>query len=62
MFTTADRRMVVTMLAEGHPVWFVAAQVGRHSRDVEALARQHGYPDATRLRRAAYALAEPIAA
>ncbi len=31
---------IVTMLAEGHPVWFVAAQVGRHSRDVEAVARQ----------------------
>ena len=38
MFTTADRRMVVTMLAEGHPVWFVAAQARRHSRDVEAVA------------------------
>jgi hypothetical protein len=61
MFTTADRRMVITMLAEGHPVWFVAAQVRRHSRDVEAVAKQHGYPDPARLRRAAVRLAPKAA-
>jgi hypothetical protein len=61
MFTTADRRMVITMLAEGHPVWFVAAQVTRHSRDVEAVAKQHGYPDPASLRRAASHLAPKAA-
>jgi hypothetical protein len=61
MFTTADRRMVITMLAEGHPVWFVAAQVRRHSRDVEAVAKQHGYPDPASLRRAAFRLAPKAA-
>ena len=61
MFTTADRRMVVTMLAEGHPVWFVAAQVRRHSRDVEAVARQRRYPDPASLRRAAFRLAPKAA-
>lgn len=55
MFTDAEIRMVVVMLAEGNPVWYVAAQVRRHSADVERLAESYGYPDARRLRRAATA-------
>jgi hypothetical protein len=53
MSHTAADRMIVTMLAEGHPVWYVAAMVGRHSHQVEAIAESHGYPDRRRLRRAA---------
>jgi hypothetical protein len=61
MFSTSERRMVVVMLAEGHPVWYVAAQVRRHSSDVQELAESHGFPDARRLRRAAAQLSRDAA-
>jgi hypothetical protein len=60
MFTTAETRMVV-MLAEGNPVWYVAAQMRRHSADVQQLAESYGYPDARRLRRAAAQLTRTAA-
>ena len=50
---SAEHRMIVTMLAEGHPVWYVAAMVRRHSQEVEAVAESYGFPDRRRLRRAA---------
>ncbi len=53
MFTAAETRMVVVMLAEGNPLWYVAAQIRRHSADIQELAELYGYPDARRLRRAA---------
>jgi hypothetical protein len=61
MFTTAETRMVVVMLAEGNPVWYVAAQMRRHSADVQQLAESYGYPDARRLRRAAAQLTRTAA-
>lgn len=54
MFDVAERQMALAMLAEGNPVWYVAAQVRRHSSDVQVLAESYGYPDVRRLRRAAY--------
>jgi hypothetical protein len=56
MTATAEHRMIVAMLAEGHPVWYVAAMVRKHSREVEAVAESYG-PDRRRLRRAAARLA-----
>lgn len=62
MSTTAAHRMIVTMLAEGHPVWYVAAMVRQHSHQVQAIAESYGYPDRRRLRRAAARLSVPHAA
>jgi NADH:ubiquinone oxidoreductase subunit E len=47
-------KMIVTMLAEGHPVWYVAAMVNQPTRTVESIATR--YSDTRRLRRAAHHL------
>lgn len=52
-------RMIVTMLAEGHPVWYVAAMVNQPTRVVECIAA--AYPDTRRLRRAAHRLSDRTA-
>ncbi|MGZ0151787.1 hypothetical protein ACXJJ3_32345 [Kribbella sp. WER1] len=53
--TTATRTMIITMLAEGSPVWYVAGMVNMRSHDVYVIGREAGYPDKTQLRRAVWA-------
>jgi len=55
MFDTTANQMIVTMLAEGNPVWFVAAMVNMRSHDVYVIGRAAGYPDPAKLRRAVWA-------
>jgi len=43
-------QMIVTMLAEGNPVWYVAAMVNMRSHDVYLIGKAAGYPDKTKLR------------
>ena len=55
MNTTTDSTvttMIVTMLAEGSPVWYVAGMVNMRSHDVYVIGRAAGYPDKAKLRRA----------
>ncbi|WP_350274002.1 hypothetical protein [Kribbella sp. HUAS MG21] len=53
--TTDTRNMIVTMLAEGNPVWYVAAMVKMRNHDVYLVGREAGYPDKAKLRRAVWA-------
>jgi hypothetical protein len=55
MSENTTNQMIVTMLAEGNPVWFVAAMVNMRSHDVYEIGRAAGYPDKTKLRRAVWA-------
>ncbi|TDU91716.1 hypothetical protein EV138_5328 [Kribbella voronezhensis] len=55
MSENTTRQMIVTMLAEGNPVWFVAAMVNMRSHDVYEIGRAAGYPDKAKLRRAVWA-------
>jgi len=55
MFDTTANQMIVTMLAEGNPVWYVAAMVNMRSHDVYVIGRAAGYPDKAKLRRAVWA-------
>jgi hypothetical protein len=52
---TATTTMIVTMLAEGNPVWYVAGMVKMSSHDVYMIGRAAGYPDKAKLRRAVWA-------
>lgn len=54
MSETNERQMVITMLAEGNPVWYVAAMVNKRSHEVYLIGRAAGYPDRTKLRSAAW--------
>jgi len=42
--------MIITMLAEGNPVWYVAAMVNMRSHDVYEIGHAAGYPDKAKLR------------
>jgi hypothetical protein len=55
MSENTTHQMIVTMLAEGNPVWFVAAMVNMRSHDVYEIGRAAGYPDKAKLRRAVWA-------
>lgn len=55
-------QMIVTMLAEGNPVWYVAAMVNMRSHDVYMIGRAAGYPDKAQLRRAVWAQRNRVAA
>ncbi|WP_165956782.1 hypothetical protein [Kribbella antibiotica] len=46
----ATTTMIVSMLAEGHPVWYVAAMVNMSSHDVYEIGHAAGYPDKAKLR------------
>ncbi|GAA1663183.1 hypothetical protein GCM10009745_01030 [Kribbella yunnanensis] len=46
----ATNTMIITMLAEGNPVWYVAAMVNMRSHDVYEIGHAAGYPDKTKLR------------
>ena len=52
---TATTQLIVTMLADGSPVWFVAGMVNMRSHDVYMIGRAAGYPDKAKLRRAVWA-------
>ncbi|MFI7063311.1 hypothetical protein ACIBL3_20175 [Kribbella sp. NPDC050124] len=52
---TATTNLIITMLAEGSPVWFVAGMVNLRSHDVYVIGRAAGYPDKAKLRRAVWA-------
>jgi hypothetical protein len=52
---TTTKNMIVTMLAEGSPVWYVAGMVNMRSHDVYMVGREAGYPDKAKLRRAVWA-------
>ena len=52
MFTTTEHKAIVTLLAAGKPVWYVAAVTKSHTHDVYAVGVSYGYPDRIRLRRA----------
>lgn len=53
---TETRNFIITLLAEGNPIWYVAAVVKLAPHTVYTIARTAGYPDAAKLRSAAYAL------
>jgi hypothetical protein len=55
MSENTKRQMIVTMLAEGNPVWYVAAMVNMRSHDVYVIGCAAGYPDRVQLRRAVLA-------
>jgi hypothetical protein len=59
MSENAERQMIIKMLAEGNPVWFVAAMVNKSSHDVYLIGRSAGYPDRTKLRKAVWQMAQP---
>lgn len=54
MSESNERQMIITMLAEGNPVWYVAAMVNKRSHDVYVIGRSAGYPDRAKLRRAVW--------
>jgi hypothetical protein len=53
--TTDTRNMIINMLAEGSPVWYVAGMVKMRNHDVYLIGREAGYPDKAKLRRAVWA-------
>jgi hypothetical protein len=55
MFENTASQMIITMLAEGNPVWYVAGMVNMRSHDVYVIGRAAGYPDKFKLRRAVWA-------
>jgi len=59
MSANAERQMIIKMLAEGSPVWFVAGMVNKSSHDVYLIGRSAGYPDRTKLRKAVWQMAQP---
>jgi hypothetical protein len=44
--------MIVTLLAAGKPIRYIAAVTKAHAHDVYAVGALYGYPDRTRLRQA----------
>lgn len=54
MSENTERQMIITMLAEGNPVWFVAGMVHKSSHEVYLIGRSAGYPDRVKLRTAVY--------
>lgn len=55
MSENSTQQMIITMLAEGNPVWFVAGMVKMSNHDVYMVGRAAGYPDKFKLRRAVWA-------
>jgi hypothetical protein len=52
MLTTSEHRTIVTMLAAGSPIWYVAAVTKSHRHHVYAVGVQYGYPNRATLNRA----------
>ena len=53
--TATTKNMIITMLAEGNPVWYVAGMVNMRSHDVYLIGVAAGYPDKAKLRRSVWA-------
>jgi hypothetical protein len=51
MFTTPEHRTIVAMLAEGSPVWYVAAVTKSDRHHAYTVGTQYGYPDRATLKR-----------
>ncbi len=51
MFTAPEHRAIVAMLADGSPVWYVAAVTKSDRHNVYAVGARYGYPDRARLKR-----------
>jgi len=51
MFTTPEHRTIVAMLAEGSPVWYVAAVTKSDRHHAYAVGARYGYPDREALKR-----------
>jgi hypothetical protein len=50
--STSTVTTIVSMLAQGRPVWYVAAVTKLRVHEVHAVGVQHGYPHPDRLRQA----------
>lgn len=59
MSENAERQMIIRMLAEGNPVWYVAGMVNKSSHDVYMIGRSAGYPDRAKLRKAVWQMTRP---
>jgi hypothetical protein len=59
MLTTPEHRTIVAMLAEGSPVWYVAAVTKSDRHHAYAVGARYGYPDRQALKRS---LQEPTGA
>jgi hypothetical protein len=50
MYATSEHRTIVSLLAQGRPVWYVAAVTKLHQHEVSQVGRAYGYPDHHKLR------------
>jgi hypothetical protein len=62
MSTSADRQIVIELLAQGKPVWYVAAMLNKDRHEVYLIGRSAGYPDLLKLRRIAWLQTHPAVA
>jgi hypothetical protein len=62
MYTNTEHEKIVTMLAAGRPVWYVAAVTKLNAHEVYAVGAGYGYPDRMKLRQAVSTLTGPSAA
>jgi len=62
MSTSADRQIVIELLAQGKPVWYVAAMLNKDRHEVYLIGRSEGYPDLLKLRRIAWLQTHPAVA
>jgi hypothetical protein len=56
-FTAPQHRAIVAMLADGRPVWYVAAVTKSHRHHVHAVGVRYGYPNRATLKQALVELA-----
>jgi hypothetical protein len=54
MFTAIEHKTIVTQLADGKPVWYVAAMTKARAHDVYIVGVSYGYPDRARLQAVAH--------
>ena len=52
MYANTEHQKIVTMLAAGRPVWYVAAVTKLRMDEVNRVGRTYGYPDHHKLRQA----------
>jgi hypothetical protein len=52
MNTTTEHQAIVTLLAQGRPVWYVAAVTKLRMEEINRVGRSYGYPDHYKLRQA----------
>ena len=51
---STTQRQIIELLAEGKPVWYVAAIVNITNHEVYLIGRSAGYPDRSKLRTAVW--------